>query len=77
MMTIPIKPGLTVAAGKPQRLFDGEYVMPLLSRTYDISPDGRRFLMIKADKAVGSTSRPQLIVVQNWFKELKRLVPTN
>jgi hypothetical protein len=37
------------------------------------------FLMIKegggADQTVAST--PQVIVVQHWVEELKRLVPTN
>ena len=45
-------------------------------RTYDVSPDGKRFLTIKPsggpEQTAASTS---LIVVQNWFEELKRLVP--
>ena len=41
-------------------------------RTYDISPDGQRFLMIK-DRSF--TAAPAgLIVVQHWVEELKRLV---
>ena len=42
--------------------------------SYDISPDGSRFLMIKE-----STGPPltEIIVVQNWFEELKRLVPAD
>ena len=49
------------------------------ARTYDLSPDGQRFLMIKvqptsADEAESGT--PTLVVVLNWFEELKRLVPT-
>ena len=47
-------------------------------RQYDISPDGKRFLMIKEAGETEETSAPtQLIVVENWFEELKRLVPTN
>jgi len=39
------------------------------------SPDGQRFLMIKeADEDEGQ--QDQINVVQNWFEELKRLVPT-
>ena len=49
-----------------------------LGRAYDISPDGQRFLMIKegggSDQAAAP---PQLIVVQHWHEELKRLVPAN
>ena len=45
-------------------------------RTFDIAPDGTRFLMIKEDG--GTEAAPQnLVVVQNWFEELKRLVPVN
>ena len=47
-------------------------------RTYDVFPNGERFLMIK--KGGGSedtTTLPSIVVVQNWFEELKRLVPTN
>jgi serine/threonine-protein kinase len=45
-------------------------------RTYDISPDGQRFLMIKEGSGTDQTAAPpQLIVVQHWTEELKRLVP--
>ena len=39
-----------------------------------VSPDGERFLMIKP--AADDTSTPtQIIFVENWLEELKRLVP--
>ena len=48
-------------------------------RSYDITPDGQRFLMIfpqgETDSTAASTQR--INVVQNWFEELKMLVPTN
>ena len=44
-------------------------------RTYDITPDGQRFLMIKQGGANQNVVPPSLIVVQNWVEELKRLVP--
>jgi hypothetical protein len=54
----------------------GEWRSP--GRTYDVSPDGKRFLMIKEAASTNTTSPPpELIVVQHWFEELKRLVPTN
>jgi len=46
-------------------------------RTYDVSPDGTRFLMFKEGGGATETSPPELILVQNWVEELKRLVPTN
>ena len=47
----------------------------LLFRTYDVSPDGRRFLMIKNANTPGQTSAPRIVVVRNWFEELERRVP--
>jgi hypothetical protein len=49
----------------------------LVGRSYDVSPDGRRFLMIKEGGPGGTASPASLVVVQHWFEELKRLVPTN
>ena len=42
-------------------------------RVYDISPDGQHFVMIRGEGETGPTG---FKVVQNWFQELKRLVPT-
>jgi hypothetical protein len=43
-----------------------------------VSPDGRRFLALKAFAAVagGDVPPPRIIVVENWFEELKQRVPT-
>jgi hypothetical protein len=38
---------------------------------FDIHPDGDRFLMLLEREAESTT----LVVVENWFEELKRLVP--
>jgi hypothetical protein len=43
-------------------------------RIYDISPDGQRFLVLK-QASDPNTPPPQLIVVQHFDEELKRLVP--
>ena len=77
MMVISVQTEPTFRPGRPEVLFEGSYVTSRLGRPgmsyYDISPDGQRFLMIKAIE--GSTG--QINVVQNWTEELKRLVPTN
>ena len=45
------------------------------SANYDVSQDGRRFLMVKdADDGVVST---RLVVVVNFAEELKRMVKAN
>jgi Tol biopolymer transport system component len=61
--------GSTFSFAVPAKLFDGRYYMATaqsLGRTYDVSPDGRRFLMIKPD--VGPPA--SIMVVLNWFTEL-------
>jgi hypothetical protein len=40
---------------------------------FDVSPDGQRFLMVESSQAPAAT---QITVVQNWFEELNRRVPT-
>jgi len=43
-------------------------------RSYDITPDGKRFLIRKPTRDT-PTDVTQLNLVQNWFEELKRLCP--
>ncbi len=44
-------------------------------RSYDISHDGLRFLMVKSEQRKAAPVT-EMILVQNWLEELKRLVPT-
>jgi hypothetical protein len=58
-------------------LFRGTYTpSPAGFPNYDVSPDGQRFLMVKSAEQSSSSSLTQIVVVQNWFEELKRRVPT-
>jgi len=63
------------AASKPKLLFEGHYDPGILAfeRDYDVSPDGQRFLMVKASDQESVAT--QLNVVLNWSDELRRLVP--
>jgi serine/threonine-protein kinase len=77
VMAVPVNAGSGWNAGNPAKLFDDRYfhgggVGGGFGRTYDVSPDGKRFLMIK--QAGDSTDTAAFIVVQNWFEELTRLV---
>jgi serine/threonine-protein kinase len=76
LMAVSVESGSSFRAGVPELLFQGSYPAPNTGRgLYDVSLDGRRFLMIKGGDA---ESAPQnLTVVLNWTEELKRLVPTN
>jgi len=61
--------------GSPMKLFEGPYATgaPVSGRNYDLSADGKRFLMVK--QPPGSQAAPQIVMVQHWAEELKRLVP--
>jgi serine/threonine-protein kinase len=60
----------------PTKLLEGRYYANEDGRSYDVSPDGQRFLMIKgiASGDPGATPASMIIVV-NWIEELMRLVP--
>jgi hypothetical protein len=63
-------------AGRPRKMFEGRYIGGG-ARSYDVSPDGQRFLMLKSatqpDIEDGSA---RIVVVLNWQEELKQRVPT-
>jgi serine/threonine protein kinase len=81
VMRVAIETGATWTAAAPVMLFDGPYYFGgggIFGRSYDVSPDGQRFLMIKqGDGSDQSAAPPSIVVVQNWFEELKRLVRRN
>jgi serine/threonine-protein kinase len=65
----------TWSAGMPVVLFKGNYLGANVSRQYDVTPDGQRFVMLKESGERADTQRV-IVVVQNWFEELRRLAPT-
>lgn len=75
LMAVGVENEPSFAPGNAEELF-GDYLAGAVTigRTYDISPDGERFLMIKES---GRASATEFILVQNGFEELKRLVPTD
>ncbi len=75
MMVVGVQIEPTFSSGRPQLVFEVPYVLGTSVANYDISPDGQRFLMIKAAEEEEG-QQAQIHVVLNWFEELKRLVPT-
>ena len=58
------------AVSKPVNVRDvRQFFVRSPGRSYDISPDGRRFLMIR-DSAIGG-GQAQLVIVEHWFDELR------
>jgi Tol biopolymer transport system component len=88
VMAVSVHAEPTFSVTTPIVLFRGAYFSPSsaglssLSNghySWDISPDGRRFLMIKLPVSMGAApaaENPRKInVVLNWFEELKQRVP--
>ena len=77
LMAVPVQAEPSFTPGTPEVLFEGEYFVGITGRAYDVAQDAERFLMITQDGGAEDTSAPpSLILVQNWFEELRRLVPT-
>ena len=80
LMVVPVETDPSFTAGNPQVVVeDLQYHRGGAGRTYDIVPDGQRFLFVKegVGQASEGQSGPQLIFVENWFQELTERVPTN
>ena len=67
MMAVDIITSPSFSASAPKMLFEGQDL------GWDVSPDGQRFLMVKAVEQQQAAT--QINIVLNWFEELKRRVP--
>jgi len=76
LMAVRTQTGQSFVPGNAQVILRGPKFTPAnyVWRSYDISPDGKRFLTIL--ESSGETARAELNLVLNWFEELERLVPT-
>jgi serine/threonine-protein kinase len=70
-VTIQITP--TFNASEPTPLLPARYFVGGPGRTFAVSRDGERFLMIKEGSLRAQAGH--IVIVQNWFEELKRLAP--
>ena len=83
VMRVSIGPGSAWKASTPTELFTAaRYALgasgDLTSspfRTYDVAADGRFLMMKNADAPAEPVTPPRIVVVRNWFEELKRLAP--
>ncbi len=73
MVTVPVETEPTFSPGQSEVLFSAaEFRSDVLDPQYDVALDGERFIMIRQ---AGEGEAGSLILVQNFFEELKRLVP--
>jgi len=73
MMGVAITSEEPFQASRPQPLFESPYDdAGLASRGYDVTPDGRSFIVVRSERESVAT---QVHVILNWFEELKRRAP--
>ncbi|PCI73162.1 MAG: hypothetical protein COB20_16390 [SAR86 cluster bacterium] len=62
---------------EPEVIVSDIFIRPGQHPNYGISADGNRFLVLKLDTVNGGGGREQLnlVVIDNWLEELKRLAP--
>jgi serine/threonine-protein kinase len=74
MMVVSVETGDEFTAERPRMLFtsDTEVAAGHGGPNFDITPDGRRFVMTRVKPQPPPT---EIHVILNWFDELKRLVP--
>ena len=74
MMAAPVELGARLVAGTPELVFEGPFDFDNedgANANYDVTLDGEEFVMVRG--AAGSPA--QLVLAQNWFAEIERLVP--
>lgn len=73
LVSVPVLPRETFAIGEQRVLFSTAlFLADPASQVYDVSPGGQRFVMIRQALAGGVPE--ELIVVENFFEELKAKV---
>ena len=70
MMAVDVVLQPTFAAGRPRLLFEGPYELGGAVNGYDLTPDGREFLMLRDNSSHHSVSEYK--VITNWFQELRK-----
>jgi serine/threonine-protein kinase len=74
MMAVEVQTTPAFRAGVPKMLFERNFPATGAPASYDVTADGKRFLMLK-EQAERQGAPDQLHVVVNWFEELRRRVP--
>jgi eukaryotic-like serine/threonine-protein kinase len=79
IMRVQVENGQNPPFSAPSKVVSGPYTWDLqgtLGREYDVSARGDRFLVMKPAPDSQQQSFPDtIVVVQNWFEELKQRVP--
>jgi DNA-binding SARP family transcriptional activator len=73
VMSVAVRTAPTFSFSKPRRLFAAKW-SEIMFNGYTVSPDGQRILMIRR---LGAGVPDKLVVVENWFEDLKAKSPSS
>jgi Tol biopolymer transport system component len=70
LMGVQLTPGPAFTATQSKQVVSSRVFGAYTPRSYDVSPDGKRFLIVES--TAGETSSAAITVVLNWAEDLKR-----
>jgi serine/threonine-protein kinase len=80
IMRVPVMAASEWSAGVPTTVIEGPYaasIPGINGRLYDVSRDGRQFLVLKPiPDPVDQRVPDRIVIAQNWFAELKQRLPS-
>ena len=68
MMAVPVKLGPPFEHDRPARLFPAGHYFVNVARNFDVTPDGKGFIMVKSPSG---SERQSIVVVTNWLDEVR------
>jgi eukaryotic-like serine/threonine-protein kinase len=71
MISVPVETSKGFRAGDPVKLFEKHVFTGVPQRTFDVTPDGSRFVMIKDPDVDQGNGPPAIVFVLNWIEEVK------
>jgi serine/threonine protein kinase/Tol biopolymer transport system component len=75
IMVVDVTTGPSFTHNRPRELLSGKYVPTGPVGNLDITPEGDRFIMVRAPPKHANEPVTSIHLVLNWFAELERLVP--
>jgi serine/threonine protein kinase/dipeptidyl aminopeptidase/acylaminoacyl peptidase len=76
MFAVAVQSRSTLVAGRQQVLFEPSVLAQAIGfRPYDLAPDGRFVIIPSGQTKEADGPGSNLILVENWFEEVKRLMP--
>ena len=76
LSVVDVGAGDGFTASRPKRILERSFYVSGQGLVYDVSNDGKRFLMIEEDPA-DPIAPTEIRLILNWFEELERLAPSN